>query len=89
MQTPVVQAKYLTFGLPGWAEVMIGFAVGTPMQGLKLFLPFPCIRNTIEVMFESFDFYIFYDQMLAASAEERKYLIFASQSLLSIILEFP
>lgn len=68
---------------------MIGFAVGTPMQGLKLFLPFPCIRNTIEVMFESFDFYIFYDQMLAASAEERKYLIFASQSLLSIILEFP
>jgi hypothetical protein len=40
-------------------------------------------------MFESFDFYIFYDQMLTASAEERKYLVFASQSLLSIILEFP
>jgi hypothetical protein len=45
--TPVVQAKYLTFGLPGWAEVMIGFAVGTPIQGLKLFLPLPCVRNTI------------------------------------------
>lgn len=82
-------ARYVTFGLPGWAEVMIGFAVGTPIQGMKLFFPYPCIKNSLEVMFESFDFYIFYDQMTIHSVDERKYIIFATQALLSIILEFP
>jgi hypothetical protein len=27
----VLASSYLTFGLPGWAEVMIGFAVGSPL----------------------------------------------------------
>ncbi len=84
-----MDARYLSFGLPGWAEVMIGFAAGTPIQGLKLFFPFPCVKNILEVMFESFDFYIFYDQMINSSNDERKYLIFATQALISIIIEFP
>ena len=88
----VFASSYLTFGLPGWAEVMIGFAVGTPLQALKLFIPFSCVKNTIDIAFESFDFYIFYDQMnlfTSNSDTSKKNVIFAVMSLLSIIIEFP
>jgi len=55
---------------------------------MKLFFPYPCGRNILEVLIESFDFYIFYDQM-TLQEDERKYMIFATQSLISIIIEFP
>ena len=67
---------------------MIGFAVGTPMQALKLFFPFSCIKSGVEIAFESFDFYIFYDQMMYRG-DGTKNLMFAVMSLLSIIIEFP
>lgn len=43
---------------------MIGFAVGTPIQGLKLFFPYECIRNGIEMVVESADFYLFYQLLV-------------------------
>ena len=85
-------SNYLTFGLPGWAEIMIGFAVGTPLQAMKLFFPFSCVKNMLDITFESFDFYIFYDQMSLSTSNtdtSKKNLIFAIMSLLSIIIEFP
>ena len=85
-------SNYLTFGLPGWAEIMIGFAVGTPLQAMKLFFPFSCVKNILDITFESFDFYIFYDQMSLSTSNtdtSKKNLIFAIMSLLSIIIEFP
>ena len=92
LNSNIVTSNYLTFGLPGWAEIMIGFAVGTPLQAMKLFFPFSCVKNSINVVFESFDFYIFYDQMSLSNLDtdsSKKNLIFAVMSLLSIIIEFP
>jgi len=92
LNSNLVTSNYLSFGLPGWAEVMIGFAVGTPLQAMKLFFPFSCVKNVIDITFESFDFYIFYDQMSLSTLDTdtiKKNLIFAIMSLLSIIIEFP
>jgi hypothetical protein len=50
------------------------------------------VKNTIDIAFESFDFYIFYDQMnlfTSDSDTSKKNVIFAVMSLLSIIIEFP
>ena len=47
--------------VPWWGEVMIGFTVGVPIQGLELFFPYPCFRSMFEVVLESLDFFMFYE----------------------------
>jgi hypothetical protein len=66
---------------------MIGFAIGTPIQGMRLFFPFTCPRNILQVLIESFDFYMFYQILI--SGDPVKGGIFTAQSLFSIIIEFP
>ena len=68
---------------------MIGFTLGVPMQGLELFFPFPCFRSIFEVILESLDFFIFYEQLLYYPTTGNKYLIYSGQALFSIIIEFP
>lgn len=85
-QHPSLKQKF-TFGLPAWAEILIGFGIGTPVQGLKLFFPYVCIRNALQVLVESADFYFFYDGIL--NLDSFKYTGYTVQSLFSIVVEFP
>ncbi|TNV74319.1 hypothetical protein FGO68_gene4384 [Halteria grandinella] len=66
---------------------MIGFAIGTPIQGLRLFFPYTCVRNILQVGVESFDFYMFYQLLLTGDVVKGS--IFTGQSLFSIIIELP
>ncbi len=74
-------------GVPKWGELMIGFAIGTPIQGIKLFLPYECPKSILDLMFEGFNFFIFYEQMLFV--DQDKYFIYMLQSLLSMTIEVP
>jgi hypothetical protein len=71
---------------------MIGFAVGTPLQSIRLFFPYSCAKSMFDLAFEGFDFYIFYDQMQKFKSDQdtrKKNMIFSVISLLSIIFEIP
>ena len=78
-----------SWGVPWWGEIMIGFSIGVPVQGLELFIPAPCFRSIVEVVLESFDLFIFYEQLLYEPTVGNKYMIYSGQALFSIIIEFP
>ena len=83
---PLVDAT-ITFGLPVWAEIMIGFAIGTPIQGTKLFFPYTCIRNIFDAGLEMTDSFFFYEQILYGDPTKNAFYLI--QSMTSIGLQVP
>ena len=67
--------------------MLVGLAVGTPLQGLKFFMPSACIKNGFEVALETHDFLVFYDQM--ATGDYEKNSGYALLSLITLALELP
>ncbi len=65
---------------------MIGLSFGT-LSFLKLFLPFECPKSSIEVTLESFDYYVFYNQMLSQDMD--KNIFYLIQAGLTSVFQIP